>query len=261
MDLGIARKGALVLAATRGLGRAIAEALADEGAHVLLAGRSADALAEVAAAIRARGGTVHTVTCDLADPGAPETLAAAVPDTIGQVDILVLNSGGPPPGRMIDADLAVMKTQWEVMALRLIEIAHRFAPAMATRGWGRILTVGSSGVVQPIPNLGLSNAIRGTLAGWSKSLSNDLAGQGVTVNMILPGRIHTTRVDQIDEAAASRTGKSLEEIRAAAKAQIPAGRYGTPAEFAATAAFLCSAPAAFITGSQIRVDGGQIKGL
>ncbi|MEM9781803.1 MAG: SDR family oxidoreductase [Pseudomonadota bacterium] len=261
MDLGISDKGALVLAGTRGLGRAIADALAAEGAHVLVAGRTPDALAAVVEGIRAKGGRAESVVMDLGDPGALAALDAALPSSIGQVDILVCNSGGPPPGRMIDADLDVMRSQFEMMAMRLIEIAHHYAPAMAERGWGRILTVGSSGVIQPIPTLGLSNAIRGVLAGWSKSLANDLAGQGVTVNMLLPGRIHTERVDQLDGAAAERQGKTIEEIRAIQRAAIPAGRYGDPAEFAAVAAFLCSAQAAYVTGSQIRCDGGQVRSL
>ncbi|MEM6971395.1 MAG: SDR family oxidoreductase [Pseudomonadota bacterium] len=261
MDLGIADKGALVLAGTRGLGRAIAEALAAEGAHVLVAGRTPDALAEVVGAIKAAGGRADSVLMDLSDDGAIAALDAAVADTIGRVDILVCNSGGPPPGKMIDADLSVMRAQFDVMVMRLIEVAHHFAPGMVERAWGRILTVGSSGIVQPIPTLGLSNALRGTLAGWSKSLSNDLAPHGVTVNMLLPGRIHTGRVDQLDEAAAKRQSTDIDAIRTQMRGTIPAGRYGDPAEFAAVAAFLCSSPAAYVTGSLVRCDGGQIRSL
>ena len=123
------------------------------------------------------------------------------------------------------------------------------------------MTVGSSGVVQPIPNLGMSNALRSTLVGWSKSLSNDLAGEGITVNMLLPGRIHTERVDQIDTGASERTGQSLEQVRAASRAAIPAGRYGRVEEFAKVAAFLASEPASYVTGSLIRCDGGSIRSV
>ncbi|MEM9814438.1 MAG: SDR family oxidoreductase, partial [Pseudomonadota bacterium] len=142
-----------------------------------------------------------------------------------------------------------------------VEITARLLPPMRAQKWGRIITVGSSGVIQPLTNLGLSNALRASLVGWSKSLSNDLAADGVTVNMLLPGRIHTERVDELDAAAAKRTGKTIEETREAAMAAIPAGRYGTPAEFAAVAAFLASDQASYITGSQIRVDGGAIRSI
>ncbi|MEO1776365.1 MAG: SDR family oxidoreductase [Pseudomonadota bacterium] len=261
MDLGLSDKKAVVLASTRGLGRAIAETLAAEGAEVLLAGRSAEKLQTVEAAIRAKGGRCHWTLCDLAEKTAAEALQTAAAEVLGQVDILVLNAGGPPPGRMIDSDLEIMRTHFETSVVRLMEIGHGFIPAMAERGWGRVVAVGSSGVVQPIPTLGLSNTIRASLAAWCKSVSNDVAAQGVTVNMLLPGRIHTERVDELDTAAAQRTGKDIEAIRAAARGTIPAGRYGTPAEFAAVAAFLCSAPASYVTGSLVRCDGGQIKSL
>ncbi|MEL6197046.1 MAG: SDR family oxidoreductase [Pseudomonadota bacterium] len=261
MDLGIADKKAVVLASTRGLGRAIAEALAADGAHVLLAGRSAEKLQTVARDIRAAGGRCDWTLCDLAEKTAAQALDRAAEEVLGQVDILVLNAGGPPPGRMIDADLEVMRTHFETSVMRLMEIGHRFVPAMAARGWGRVVAVGSSGVIQPIPALGLSNAIRASLAAWCKSVSNDVAAAGVTVNMLLPGRIHTERVDELDAAAAERTGRDIEAVRAASIATIPAGRYGSPAEFAAVAAFLCSAPASYVTGSLVRCDGGQIKSL
>ncbi|MEM6677919.1 MAG: SDR family oxidoreductase [Pseudomonadota bacterium] len=261
MDLGIAGKRALVLASSRGLGRAVAEALAAEGAHVLLTGRDEARLAEAVAAIRAAGGTAEARVIDLAAETAVADVAAAVEAVHGGLDILVNNTGGPPPGRMVDADPAVMRTQFEVMVMRLVEITAHFVPGMRAQQWGRIITVASSGVIQPLPNLGLSNALRGALVGWSKSLSTDLAADGITVNMILPGRIHTERVDQLDEAAAKRTGQSLEAMREAARGAIPAGRYGAPSEFGAVAAFLASTQASYVTGSQIRVDGGAIKSV
>ncbi|MEM7499045.1 MAG: SDR family oxidoreductase [Pseudomonadota bacterium] len=261
MDLGLSGKRALVLASSRGLGRAIAEALAAEGAHVLLAGRSAEKLEAVAAGIHENGGKADIALADLSDPRATDAVETAVAETFGGIDILVNNTGGPPPGRMVDADPAVMATQFDTMVMRVVEITARLLPAMRQQQWGRIITIGSSGVIQPLTNLGLSNALRASLVGWSKSLSNDLAAEGITVNMLLPGRIHTERVDELDAAAAKRTGKSMDETRAAAMLAIPAGRYGTPAEFAAVAAFLASEQASYVTGSQIRVDGGAIRSI
>ena len=260
MDLGLSGKRAVVLASSRGLGRGIAEALAAEGAHVLMLGRSADRLAEATAAITARGpGRAEHIVADLADPGFVDQVAGAAAERLGGVDILVNNTGGPPPGAMVDADAEVLRAQFETMVLRVVALTARLLPAMRAQGWGRVLTVASSGTIQPIPNLGLSNASRASLVGWSKSLANEISGDGVTVNMLLPGRIQTERVDELDAANAARTGKPVEEVRAAARAAIPAGRYGTVEEFASVAAFLCSARASYVTGSQVRCDGRAIR--
>ncbi|MEL7173828.1 MAG: SDR family oxidoreductase, partial [Pseudomonadota bacterium] len=228
---------------------------------VLLSGRNAEKLETVAAAIRAAGGKADIALADLSDPEATEAVATAVRSVLGGVDVLVNNTGGPPPGRMVEADPAVMAAQFDTMVMRIVEITARLLPGMRAQKWGRIITVGSSGVIQPLTNLGLSNALRASLVGWSKSLSNDLAAEGITVNMLLPGRIHTERVDELDAAASKRTGKSVDETRAAAMSAIPAGRYGTPAEFAAVAVFLASQQASYVTGSQIRVDGGAIRSI
>lgn len=262
MDLGIAKKRALVLASSRGLGLGIAETLAAEGVDVLICGRSKDRLAAAAEAINARGaGRAHFVTADLSDPAVGGKLEAAVADTLGGLDILVNNTGGPPPGAMSEAEPDVLAKHFEMMVLRVVDITRRFLPAMQAAGWGRVLTVASSGVVQPIPNLGLSNALRASLVGWSKSMANELAGDGITFNLLLPGRIQTERVDELDTANAQRSGQSLEAIRESARASIPAGRYGTVEEFAAVAAFLVSAPASYVTGSMVRCDGGAIRSV
>lgn len=262
MDLGLKGKRALVMSSSRGLGLGIAQMLAAEGADVLLTGRSADKLVQAAEAITARGaGRASHVVVDLTHADAVETLAAAVDATLGGVDVLVNNTGGPPPGKMVDADPGVLASQFDAMVMTVISLTARLMPAMRAQGWGRVITIGSSGVIQPIPNLGLSNAIRSALVGWSKSLSNDVAADGVTVNMLLPGRIHTERVDELDAAASNRTGASLDDTRAASRATIPAGRYGTVDEFASVAAFLASTNASYVTGSLIRCDGGAIKSV
>ncbi|MCR8723390.1 SDR family oxidoreductase [Frigidibacter sp. ROC022] len=262
MDLGLKGKRALVMSSSRGLGLGIAKVLAEEGADVLLSGRSEDRLAAEVAAINAKGqGRAHWVACDLARDDAAETLAQAVAEKLGAADILVANTGGPPPGKMVDADPATLTGHFNQMVLRVIETTDKLLPAMRKAGWGRVLAIGSSGVIQPIPTLAVSNTIRSALVGWSKSLSNDLAAEGITVNMLIPGRIHTERVDELDAAAAKRGGVSIDEARMASASTIPAGRYGTVEEFAKTAAFLVSAPASYITGSLVRCDGGSIRSV
>jgi 3-oxoacyl-[acyl-carrier protein] reductase len=262
MDLNIAGKRALVLASSRGLGLGIAEKLAEEGVHVLLCGRSADKLANAVAVINARGqGKAEFVTADLADPAVVDHLVSSVEAKLGGLDILINNTGGPPPGPMSEADPAVVARQFDMMVLRVMALTARFLPAMKAQGWGRVLTVASSGVIQPIPNLGLSNALRAALVGWSKSMASENAGDGVTFNMLLPGRIQTERVDELDAANAKRSGKDIDAVREAARLAIPAGRYGRVEEFAAVAAFLVSGPASYMTGGLIRCDGGAIKSV
>lgn len=262
MDLGLTGKRALVMASSRGLGLGIAQALAAEGCHVLLTGRSETRLAEAAAELTGQGpGKADYVVADLSDSDAVETLATAAEKIMGGVDILIANTGGPPPGQMVDADMGVFSAQFDAMVLSVISLTQRLLPGMRDRKWGRVIAVGSSGVIQPIPNLGLSNALRSALVGWSKSLAGDVAADGVTVNMLLPGRIHTERVDELDAAVSKRTGKSMDETRAASRATIPMGRYGAVEEFAAVAAFLASERASYVTGGLIRCDGGSIKSI
>lgn len=262
MDLGISGKRALVLASSRGLGLGIATALANEGVHVLLCGRNGEKLAENCAAINAFAkGKADWVWADLADEDCLNLLTKAVQDKLGGIDILVNNTGGPTPGTTEDMSAEKLESYFQTMVLRVITLTNRFLPAMKEQGWGRILTVASSGVIEPIPNLALSNTLRGALVGWNKTLATEIAAHGVTANMILPGRIHTDRIDELDGANAKRQGKTVEEVRKSSIASIPAGRLGTVEEFGAVGAFLCSAPAAYLTGSMIRVDGGAAKSL
>lgn len=255
MDLGIAGKRALVLGASRGLGRATAAALAAEGAEVIVASRNREKLAQVAAALKA-----STETVDMADPASVDRLAQAVLAK-GGVDILVNNGGGPPTGSILQVDAAAWRNWYQAMAISVFELTRQLLAPMRDKRWGRIITVVSSGVEQPIPNLGQSNAVRASIVGWSKSLANEVAADGITVNCVVPGRIHTERVDEIDAANAKRQGVDVAAVAAQSRATIPVGRYGHPEEFAAVVAFLAGASAAYVTGSLIRVDGGLIRSI
>lgn len=256
MDLKIAGKRALVLGASRGLGRAVAEGLLAEGVQVIAVARKADAV--LAWAGDAPGLTA--LSADLTDLASIDALVQAVLDR-GGVDILVNNSGGPAPGAAASAARGDWLMQFEAMAGNLFHLTSRLLPGMQARKWGRIITIASSGVEQPIPNLALSNGIRAAVVGWSKTLAAEVAGDGVTVNIVMPGRIQTTRVAELDAAAAKRTGSTVEAVQKASAAAIPAGRYGRPEEFAAMVVFLASEPASYVTGSRLRVDGGAIRSI
>lgn len=262
MDLGISGKRALVLASSQGLGLGVATKLCEEGANVLLCGRVEEKLATVAAGLTAAGpGKADYTVVDLSDSDAAGRLYSATKEKLGGVDILVNNTGGPPPGTVDKPDSELWRSQIDTMLIRIIEITNLCIPDMKEAGWGRVLTIASSGVVQPIPNLAMSNTIRSSLVGWSKSLSNELAASGITVNMLLPGQIRTARLKQLDEADAKRLGKPVAEVSAAAEARVPAGRYGTVEEFGSVGAFLVSEPARYMTGGLVRCDGGSIRSV
>lgn len=261
MDLGLKHRSALVLGASRGLGAAIAATLVAEGAAVFAAARDQAKIASWAAGLRPElQSAVRPLELDLANLS---SIDAAIEHVLeqGGVDILVNNSGGPPTASAREAERGAWLAQFEAMAANVMYITQRLLPPMVERGWGRIVTLSSSGVEQPIPNLALSNGIRSALVGWSKTLATEVAGQGITVNMVLPGRIETERVGQLDAAAAGRTGKSQAEIATASAASIPLGRYGRPNEFADAVAFLVSERASYITGAKLRVDGGAIRSI
>jgi 3-oxoacyl-[acyl-carrier protein] reductase len=249
---------ALVMGGTRGIGLGIAKAFAEAGAAIVLTGRKAEDAASAAAGIKAAAG----LALDTGDLAQIDSVHAAAEAALGGgIDILVLNGGGPPPGSAMGVASEMWQQHWTAMFVGLVRMADKCLPGMIERKHGRILSVVSSGVIQPIPNLGMSNAIRPAIIGWGKSVANEVAKHGITVNAIAPGRIQTDRVDQIDKGAASRSGKSQDQVRAEAMARIPAGRYGTPEEFAAAALFLASDEASFTTGSVLRVDGGQISSV
>ncbi|MCD2173591.1 SDR family oxidoreductase [Rhizobium sp. C4] len=252
MDLNISGKKALVLGASRGLGAAIAQALAAEGVTVFAAARNVDAIPAQC--------NIKPMRVDLADETSVNDLIASVREQ-GGVDILVNNTGGPKAGPAMGQTREAWQSAFQMMATSIFAITDALLPVMIEKKWGRIITIGSSGVVQPIVNLALSNGVRAAIAGWSKTLAGEVGRHGITVNMILPGRIDTDRVRELDTIKAEKTGASLSAVQEASRNDIPVGRYGRPEEFAAVAAFLASAQASYINGSTIRVDGGMIRGL
>ena len=257
MDLGLTGRCAVVCASTGGLGEAIARALAAEGASVVVSGRRGDRAKEIAAGLPSAVG----VEVDLTAPEGPAALVGAAREAFGEVDVLVLNGPGPTPGPAAGVDDDGLDSAVATLLRPQLRLVGLTLPGMRSRGWGRVLAVGSSGVAAPLPNLALSNLGRSALAGYLKTLAAEVAADGVTVNLLLPGRIATDRTASLDEAAASRAGTSVDDVAAKSRATIPAGRYGEPAEFGAAAAFLCGQPASYVTGTALRVDGGLVRSL
>ena len=254
MDYKLNGKTALVLGASRGLGAAISLMLAKEGVKVTSVARNTSSIEEWS-----KNFSIVPFKSDLTDTNSLGNLISFLSDK--HIDILVNNCGGPVAGPANGQKIEVWEKAFKSMASPMFSITNELLPKMISKKWGRIITIGSSGIEQPIPNLALSNGIRGAIAGWSKSLANEVASDGITVNMVLPGRISTDRLRELDEGKAQRTGMSLDEVEEDAKSTIPAGRYGKPEEFASAVTFLASDSASYITGSMIRVDGGLTKGL
>ena len=261
MDLGITGRTAVVLGASGGLGSAIAVRLAEEGVNVAAAGRSADRLADTVKRVEAAGVKALPLTWDLGDLDRVDGHVSEVENALGPVDILVNNTGGPPPTAAAGQDATTWRTSFEQMVLAVIVLTDRVLPGMRERGWGRIVTSTSSGALSPIPNLALSNTLRASLHTWSKTLASEVGRDGVTSNIIVPGRIATGRTQFLDERRAEREGRTADDVMADSAASMAVGRYGHPEEYADVAVFLCSERASYVTGSVVRVDGGLLQSV
>lgn len=262
MDLGLKNKVALVAASSQGLGRAVAEELAAEGASLVLCAREPQTLAEVAAAIADNTGAhVLAVPADVTVVDQIKQVVNSGNERFGRIDILVTNAGGPPAGTFEQ----LTREQWDA-AVQLtlfsaIELARQVLPGMKARRWGRILNITSIAVKQPVENLMLSNSLRAGVTGFARTLANEVAAEGITVNNILPGYTRTERLEELANMMAQRQGISPGEFRAKWEKEIPMRRLGEPREFAALAAFLVSERASYITGTSVQVDGGWIRSL
>src|SRR6476619_7297627 len=262
MDLGLKDKVALVAAGSRGLGRAVAEELAVEGASLVICARDAATLAETTAAIADQTGAhVLGVPADVTDPVQVKNLVASGNERFGRIDILVTNAGGPPAGRFDDLTQEHWEKATQLTLYSAVRLAREVLPGMKARRWGRILNITSIAVKQPIDGLLLSNSLRAAVTGFARTLANEVASFNVTVNNLMPGYTRTDRVEELARAAGERSGTSSKEMFAKWEKEIPMGRLGEPREFAALAAFLASDRASYITGSSIAVDGGWIRSI
>jgi 3-oxoacyl-[acyl-carrier protein] reductase len=262
MDLGLRGKVALVTASSRGLGRAIAEELAAEGAALVLCARGEGPLAEAREAIAHRSSV--PVTAMIADVTRLEDVRRVVESALrahGRVDVLVTNGGGPPPGPFDSHDAAAWEAAFRVTLASAVETIRGVLPGMKARGFGRILNVTSIAAKQPVDGLILSSSIRAAVIGMARTLANEVAPHGITVNNLLPGFTRTERLEELNRATAEREGTTVEAVSARLTTGIPARRLGEPRELAALAAFLASERAADITGQSIAVDGGWIRSL
>jgi 3-oxoacyl-[acyl-carrier protein] reductase len=261
MDLRLKGKTALILGGSKGLGRGVADALAAEGVSVALVARGQEALDRAVSEISSRGARAVGFAADLANWPTVEAAANAARKELGHIDILLNNSGGPPPSGVVGVSAKVWEDQFHAMVLPLFRITDLLIGDMRARKWGRVLNIASMSVVEPIAAIGVSNTLRSAIVGWAKTLATETARDGITVNTLLPGAIATDRTVQLSRAAAERQKISVEEAIQRNAQTIPVGRLGTPEEFGAVAAFLASPLAAYVTGSLIRVDGGVLRSV
>jgi 3-oxoacyl-[acyl-carrier protein] reductase len=251
MDLGIEGRVALVMGASRGIGRGVATALAREGARVALSSRSRERLEEAAGEI---DGETAIVPADTDDLGRLAKLPGEVERALGPVEILVANTGGPPPGGALDASLEAWEAAYRSLVLAPRVLVEAVLPGMRERRWGRIVNVASTSVSEPIPGLALSNAHRTAALGFFKTVAREVAADGVTVNTVATGRFGTKRLAEL-------SGGSMEEVERRAREEVPAARLGTPEEYGDLVAFLCSERASYLTGALIPLDGGLMRSL
>jgi 3-oxoacyl-[acyl-carrier protein] reductase len=262
MDLGLQGRVAIVAAASKGLGRAVAEELAREGASIAICARTASDLEKAAASIQeATGRQVFYQAVDVTDPAAISSFVSAVEKCFGKVDICVTNTGGPPSKLFKDTNPEDWRAAIDLLLMSAVSFAREVLPRMQKNKWGRFITITSYSVKQPVDGLLLSNSLRAAVTGLARTLANEYAAHGITVNNVCPGYTRTDRLDDLAAMQAERTGATREEIFAGWVARIPAGRIGTPSEFAAVVAFLASERASYVNGTTIAVDGGTVRSL
>ncbi len=261
MDLGLKGRAAAVAAASKGLGRACALELAREGCDVAICARGADALAATAAEIEALGVRVSAVACDLTEPGAAERFVDGAAEAFGRLDIVVTNVGGPPSGAPLDFSGDDYRRTLEQNLLVAVRMSHAAIPHLRAGGYGRIVNITSQAVKEPIDGLILGNTARAAVAGFAKTLANELASEGITVNTAAPGVHRTDRILELTAQMSARAGIAQEEALKNLGAGSRMGRIGEPEEFAALVAFLASERASYITGTTIVVDGGATRSL
>lgn len=262
MDLGLEGKVALVAGASRGLGYAVARALAADGAAVSIASRDEAAITAAAARIaKETGAQVIGMAVDVRDKAAIDRWFAHAAETFGGIDALMTNSGGPSAGPAVSFDDQAWQDAADLLLFSTIRMIRHAVPLMEKRGGGAILVSTSSSVKEPIPNLGLSTVLRASVSALAKTLALELAAKKIRVNQIIPGRIDTDRVRQLDDINASKAGISIGDAKARAEAAIPMGRYGNADEFGRVGAFLLSDAASYMTGATVQVDGGQIRSV
>jgi len=262
MDFGLKGKVAVICAASKGLGRAVAHELAAEGCSIVMCARGEKALNkardEIARATKAK---TLAVVADVSTLDGLDKIAVSAVERFGRVDILVNNAGGPPSGPFEKHNWAEWQNAVELTLRSAVELTRRLMPGMRERRWGRILNITSIAAKQPVDGLMLSNSIRAAVTGWARTLANEVAKDGITVNNILPGFTRTERVQELNEATAGRENLTVEEVERKTEGQIPMRRMAEPEEFAAAVAFLASERASYITGQSIAVDGGWIRSL
>jgi 3-oxoacyl-[acyl-carrier protein] reductase len=261
VDLELRDKTAMVWGASKGLGLAIAECLAEEGASTVLVARNHNRLEQAVSRITAKGGKAAAAAADIGNWSDVERALDSMRAMSGDPDILINNSGGPPPVGATHVDATLWRSQFETMVLNQMRITEAVLPAMRKKKFGRILSVSGTSIIEPFAALAISNSLRAALAGWMKTLAAEVAKDGVTVNLLLPGSFATERVSELDRLAAERQGVAVNTVAEANLRDIPAGRYGEPKEFGQFAAFLASPKAGYVTGAALRIDGGATRSL